>query len=178
MANNTWSNYTEKTATPVDTDEVMARDSTDGKNKRLLFGTFWKWVAKKLNEATISELQTSNKTIVGALNQLNSESLNFFTKTGAYDGKTTTFKLKKLTSQPQEFIITTFFRNGGSASPYDSHMLIHINLDGNIKVLKMYGGTGINVSFDSSENALVLTASRGYMSLIVQSNYNFSIIAS
>lgn len=106
------------------------------------------------------------------------ESLNFFTKTGAYDGKTTTFKLKKLTSQPQEFIITTFFRNGGSASPYDSHMLIHINLDGNIKVLKMYGGTGINVSFDSSENALVLTASRGYMSLIVQSNYNFSIIAS
>lgn len=75
MANNIWSNYTEKTATPVDADEVMVRDSTDGKNKRLLFGTFWKWVAKKLNEATISELQTSNKTIVGALNQLNSDSL-------------------------------------------------------------------------------------------------------
>ena len=75
MANNNWNNYTEKTATPVDADEVMVRDSTDGKNKKLLFGTFWKWVAKKLNEATISELQTSNKTIVGALNQLNSESL-------------------------------------------------------------------------------------------------------
>lgn len=74
MANNTWSNYTEKTATPVDADEVMARDSTDGKNKRLLFGTFWKWVAKKLNEATISELQTNNKTIIGAINALNSDS--------------------------------------------------------------------------------------------------------
>lgn len=73
MANNNWNNYTEKTATPVDADEVMVRDSTDGKNKKLLFGTFWKWVAKKLNEATISELQTSNKTIVGALNQLNSD---------------------------------------------------------------------------------------------------------
>lgn len=73
MANNTWSNYTEKTATPVDADEVMARDSTDGKNKRLLFGTFWKWVAKKLNEATISELQTDNKTIIGAINALNSD---------------------------------------------------------------------------------------------------------
>lgn len=98
MANNTWSNYTEKTATPVDADEVMARDSTDGKNKRLLFGTFWKWVAKKLNEATISELQTDNKTIIGAINALNSESLignvttidgitfdyNSFTKTGLY----------------------------------------------------------------------------------------------
>lgn len=77
MANNIWSNYTEKTATPVDADEVMVRDSTDGKNKRLLFGTFWKWVAKKLNEATISELQTSNKTIVGALNQLNSDKVNY-----------------------------------------------------------------------------------------------------
>ena len=75
MANNNWNNYTEKTATPVDADEVMVRDSADGKNKKLLFGTFWKWVAKKLNEATISELQTSNKTIVGALNQLNSETI-------------------------------------------------------------------------------------------------------
>lgn len=71
MANNLWSNYTEKTATPVDADEVMVRDSTDGKNKRLLFGTFWKWVAKKLNEATISELETDNKTIIGAINALN-----------------------------------------------------------------------------------------------------------
>lgn len=76
MANNIWSNYTEKTATPVDTDEMMARDSTDGKNKRLLFGTFWKWVAKKLNEATISELETENKTVIGALNTLNSDSLS------------------------------------------------------------------------------------------------------
>ena len=75
MANNLWSNYTEKTATPVDADEVMARDSTDGKNKRLLFGTFWKWVAKKLNEATISELETDNKTIIGAINALNKDSV-------------------------------------------------------------------------------------------------------
>lgn len=80
MANNTWSNYTEKTATPVDADEVMARDSTDGKNKRLLFGTFWKWVAKKLNEATISELQTSNKTIIGAINALNSETKKYISR--------------------------------------------------------------------------------------------------
>lgn len=80
MANNIWNNYTEKTATPVDADEVMVRDSTDGKNKRLLFGTFWKWVAKKLNEATISELQTSNKTIIGAINALNSETKKYISR--------------------------------------------------------------------------------------------------
>lgn len=172
-----WTEYTSKD-TLADNDEVMLYDATARANKRGLMSKFWDYVVDKMSTAVISKLETNNKTIIGAINALNSESLNFFTKTGAYDGKTTTFKLKKLTSQPQEFIITTFFRNGGSASPYDSHMLIHINLDGNIKVLKMYGGTGINVSFDSSENALVLTASRGYMSLIVQSNYNFSIIAS
>ena len=47
MANNNWNNYTEKTATPVDADEVMVRDSADGKNKKLLFGTFWKWEAAR-----------------------------------------------------------------------------------------------------------------------------------
>ena len=61
MANNNWNNYTEKTATPVDADEVMVRDSADGKNKKLLFGTFWKWVAKKLNEATISNCRLAIK---------------------------------------------------------------------------------------------------------------------
>lgn len=85
MANNIWNNYTEKTATPVDADEVMVRDSTDGKNKRLLFGTFWKWVAKKLNEATISELQTSNKTIIGAINALNSETFKGSISLISYD---------------------------------------------------------------------------------------------
>lgn len=96
MANNTWSNYTEKTATPVDADEVMARDSTDGKNKRLLFGTFWKWVAKKLNEATISELQTSNKTIVGALNTLNSDRFSIYRK-----------QVSDLDNPPAAFILNT-----------------------------------------------------------------------
>nr|DAD84911.1 MAG TPA: hypothetical protein [Siphoviridae sp. ctouo22]DAG68480.1 MAG TPA: hypothetical protein [Bacteriophage sp.] len=86
MANNIWSNYTEKTATPVDADEVMVRDSTDGKNKKLLFGTFWKWVAKKLNEATISELQTNNKTIIGAINALNSDRV-ISTKIDTYNGE-------------------------------------------------------------------------------------------
>ena len=86
MANNLWSNYTEKTATPVDADEVMVRDSTDGKNKRLLFGTFWKWIAKKLNEATISELETDNKTVVGAINYLYGKTFLLSSPTKNLDG--------------------------------------------------------------------------------------------
>lgn len=96
MANNIWSNYTEKTATPVDADEVMVRDSTDGKNKRLLFGTFWKWVAKKLNEATISELETENKTVIGAINALNSDRFSIYEK-----------QVSDLDNPPAAFILNT-----------------------------------------------------------------------
>lgn len=105
MANNNWNNYTEKTATPVDADEVMVRDSTDGKNKKLLFGTFWKWVAKKLNEATISELQTSNKTIVGALNQLNSEMISFELGGVSNGSVTTTIDGSKLNSNKHYIVL-------------------------------------------------------------------------
>lgn len=112
MANNIWSNYTEKTATPVDADEVMARDSTDGKNKRLLFSTFWKWVAKKLNEATIPELQTSNKTIVGALNQLNSECSKIIIaekKNGIF---TATFNIYRSAGYKSAMVFSTDGTNG------------------------------------------------------------------
>lgn len=113
MANNNWNNYTEKTATPVDADEVMVRDSADGKNKKLLFGTFWKWVAKKLNEATISELQTSNKTIVGALNQLNSDMTVKIDKYYTGDG-TITIKINWKVTEPIRATIAVISSKGGA----------------------------------------------------------------
>lgn len=73
MANNLWNNYTQKD-TPVDNDELMIYDSEGKSNKRLLFGGFWKWIAKKLKEAELSDLQTADKTIIGAINTLNGES--------------------------------------------------------------------------------------------------------
>lgn len=98
MANNTWKNYTQKDTTLLDNDEVMLLDSTDEKNKRGLMSKFWDYVVDKMATAVISKLETNNKTIIGAINALNSESLignvttidditfdyNSFTKTGLY----------------------------------------------------------------------------------------------
>ena len=98
MANNTWKNYTQKDTTLLDNDEVMLLDSTDEKNKRGLMSKFWDYVVDKMSTAVISKLETNNKTIIGAINALNSESLignvttidditfdyNSFTKTGLY----------------------------------------------------------------------------------------------
>lgn len=67
---NMWSNYTTKETTPVDNDELMIYDSEGKNNKKLLFGGFWKWIAKKLKEAELADLETDNKTVVGAINYL------------------------------------------------------------------------------------------------------------
>ena len=74
MANNTWKNYTQKSTALSDNDEVMLLDSTDEKNKRGLMSKFWDYVVDKMSTAVISKLETENKTIIGALNTLNSES--------------------------------------------------------------------------------------------------------
>ncbi len=75
MANNTWKNYTQKSTALSDNDEVMLLDSTDEKNKRGLMSKFWDYVVDKMATAVISKLQTNNKTIIGAINALNSDSL-------------------------------------------------------------------------------------------------------
>lgn len=74
MANNTWKNYTQKDTALLDNDEVMLLDSADGKNKRGLMSKFWDYVVDKMATAVISKLETNNKTIIGAINALNSES--------------------------------------------------------------------------------------------------------
>ena len=92
-----WTEYTMKD-TLADNDEVMLYDATGKANKRGLMSKFWDYVVDKMSTAVISKLETKNKTIIGAINALNSESLignvttidditfdyNSFTKTGLY----------------------------------------------------------------------------------------------
>ena len=92
-----WTEYTMKD-TLADNDEVMLYDATARANKRGLMSKFWDYVVDKMATAVISKLETNNKTIIGAINALNSESLignvttidditfdyNSFTKTGLY----------------------------------------------------------------------------------------------
>ncbi len=70
MAN--FTNYTEKTE-PVDTDLVLIYDTPAKVNKKFTFGNLWKWIAKKIVSEGISQLETTNKTIPGAINELNSK---------------------------------------------------------------------------------------------------------
>lgn len=70
-----WTEYTSKD-TLADNDEVMLYDATARANKRGLMSKFWDYVVDKMATAVISKLQTNNKTIIGALNYLNGNSLH------------------------------------------------------------------------------------------------------
>lgn len=67
-----WDSYTEKT-TPADNDTLMIKDTAGGANKRTPFSGVWNWIVKKLATAVISQLETTNKSIIPAINELNSK---------------------------------------------------------------------------------------------------------
>ena len=69
-----FTDYTEKTE-PVDTDLALIYDTPAKVNKKFTFGNLWKWIAKKIVSEGISQLDTTNKTIPGAINELNSKRL-------------------------------------------------------------------------------------------------------
>lgn len=66
--------YSQK-ATPEDADSLMIYDAAAKANKLLSFSGIWNWIVGKLTNAVISNLQTSNKTVLGAINELNSKTL-------------------------------------------------------------------------------------------------------
>lgn len=64
--------YSQK-ATPADNDTMMIYDAASKSNKLSPFSGIWNWIVEKLTNAVISNLQTSNQTVIGALNELNSK---------------------------------------------------------------------------------------------------------
>ena len=69
-----WNDYTTKTALK-DNDELMILD-TDGKaNKRTLMDKVWNYVVDKMTTAVIAKLGTTDKTLIGAVNELNSKTI-------------------------------------------------------------------------------------------------------
>nr|DAV21408.1 MAG TPA: putative tail fiber protein [Caudoviricetes sp.] len=80
-------------ATPADNDTLMIYDATSKANKLSPFSGIWNWIVGKLTNAVISNLETQNKSVVGALNELNSNlfstavnppDLNALTSNGVY----------------------------------------------------------------------------------------------
>lgn len=74
-----WTEYTTKD-TLADNDEVMLYDATARANKRGLMSKFWDYVVDKMSTAVISKLETNNKTIIGAINALYSDTKKYISR--------------------------------------------------------------------------------------------------
>lgn len=68
--------YSQK-ATPEDADSLMIYDAAAKANKLSPFSGIWNWIVGKLTNAVISNLETQNKSVIGALNELNSKASRF-----------------------------------------------------------------------------------------------------
>ena len=66
-----WTKYTTKEALK-DNDELMILDKDANANKRTLMDKIWNYVVDKMTTAVIAKLGTTNKTLIGAVNELNS----------------------------------------------------------------------------------------------------------
>lgn len=97
--------YTQK-ATPEDADTLMIYDAASKTNKLSPFSGIWNWMVNKLTNAVINNLQTSNKTVVGALNELNSNRLKPFYKGMITNGLVTVPLVSGL------YLVSTY-RSGG-----------------------------------------------------------------
>lgn len=73
-----WTDYTIDT-NPTDTDEVMTLDAdkTPKANKRVTLSTLADYFLDKLASKVFAKLETQNKTVIGALNELNSKPLKY-----------------------------------------------------------------------------------------------------
>lgn len=76
--------YSQK-ATPEDADSLMIYDAISKSNKLSTFSGIWNWIVGKLTNAVISNLQTSNKSVIGALNELNSNTSKLALKENVTD---------------------------------------------------------------------------------------------
>ena len=69
-----WTKYTTKEALK-DNDELMILDKDANANKRTLMDKIWDYVVDKMTTAVIAKLGTTNKTLIGAVNELNSNKM-------------------------------------------------------------------------------------------------------
>lgn len=66
-----WTDY-ETNSVPDDGDDLMAYNMAQKKNKRITLKAIWNWMLDKLTNAVIESLQTNDRTVVGAINELKS----------------------------------------------------------------------------------------------------------
>lgn len=86
-----WTDYTIKT-NPADKDEVMILDTAGKANKRLGLSVLSDWILNKIVDKVFQKLETNSKTVLGAINELNSNSFSYRYISSLTNEKNTQFR--------------------------------------------------------------------------------------
>lgn len=157
-----WTDYTAKT-TVADNDEVMTLDTAGKANKRLSLSTLSDWVLGKIADKVFEKLQTNDKTILGAINELNSNPA--FGKHIALGNSKNTIKITPSVSYQ------VFFVYGYLSAPW---MGVIVS-EGKIISFKFekVGSEPISIE-KSGEDSLILKYSKTWGQAVISSKYAFN----
>lgn len=139
--------YSQK-ATPEDADSLMIYDAAAKANKLSPFSGIWNWIVGKLTNAVISNLQTSNQTVIGALNELSSKAF--------MNAPTTSLNVVEYIKTLDEGKLH-FFRTAGKTpgNPYENGTCLFM-----IYIINR-ANDGIGISINHSTTAYYLRFSKG-----------------
>lgn len=124
-----WTDYTIKT-TVADNDEIMTLDTAGKANKRLSLSTLSDWVLGKIADKVFEKLQTQNKTILGAINELNSKT------------STREIVIPKSGSVLKECLNCLVLIVGTNTNMYDLYACIGYQSDSVRSTIKLLAGVG------------------------------------
>lgn len=149
-----WTDYTTKT-TVADNDEIMTLDTAGKANKRLSLSILSDWVLGKIADKVFEKLQTNDKTILGAINELNSKSsIEYVNGTFSpiysitLDSGTTQYDLSKY---PTYSTLLIFYANGGV-----SILSIWLGSYSLIELKKSMNGIQVSCDFSTKKMSVIV----------------------
>ena len=140
---------------PSDDDEAMILSTSEKANKRIKFSGIWDWIVDKMANAVVSKLTTTDKTVLGAINELNSKTIASVVP-GEYISKENeilSYKLKPLASDQGILCICRT-------------MIYHIEMKNNGYVFngctatKIFGDKDISISIEDNGKAIIVKVPR------------------
>lgn len=154
-----WTEYTSKD-TLADNDEVMLYDATARANKRGLMSKFWNYVVDKMATAVISKLETNNKTIIGAINALNSDSQFILRTSTQQEGSV------KLSISSRCSMLFLFNNYSGYLALYAVDFYANLSFS----VIKISDENSINPSITFDNNILTISEKKWLSVLIISTD--------
>lgn len=154
-----FTDYTQKTK-PADADLLLIHDNAGAANKKTPFSGVWSWILDKLASAVISQLETTNKSIIPAINELNSKTQSFYT-----EGSESTSAIP-VKSANKYFCVAAQQGEGGLSNTAIVFVLEISNDFKKANIAKIFA-TALSVSVKLNDGAVTFTFGSSYIKLLM-----------